>query len=240
MGKNGRESPAAILTMRFLKMLKALERHILEPVNTLTHLIGAVGAFGGTLLMGYLTRGEAGKMVSLVIYGLSMTTLFIASTLLHGAKLSDIYRMRLNRLDHAAIFLMIAGTYTPIIYNLFPETWRWPTLVGYWLVALGGMLYKTFSSQIHGMLNRTIYPLLSWGGVGPAVLAYREQTLVSIDGIALLLLGGLIYMAGFIVYYRKRPDPWPNVLGHHEIWHLFVLAGSFCHFLFMLFYIVPA
>jgi hemolysin III len=148
--------------------------------------------------------------------------------------------MWLNRLDHAAIFLMIAGTYTPIIYNLFPESWRWPTLFGYWLVAIGGILYKVFSAKIHSAFNKIIYPILSWGGVIPAVLASREALLVPISGLALLLLGGLIYMAGFIIYYRQQPDPWPNVLGHHEIWHLFVLAGSFFHFLFMLFFIVPA
>jgi hemolysin III len=147
--------------------------------------------------------------------------------------------MRLNRLDHAAIFLMMVGTYTPIIYNLFPDSWRWPTLIGYWLVALGGILYKTFSSHIHSAFNKIIYPLLSWGGVVPAIAASREQMLVSIEGLALLLAGGLIYMAGFVVYYQQRPDPWPNVLGHHEIWHLFVLAGSFCHFLFMVIFIVP-
>jgi hemolysin III len=192
------------------------------------------------VLLAYLTRDEPGKMVSLVIYGLCMTFLFCASTLLHGAKLSEKNRMWLNRLDHAAIFLMIVGTYTPIIYNLFPEGWRWPMLIGYWAVAFGGVVYKIFSANIDSFFNKVIYPLLSWGGVFPAVLASREQALVPLGGLGLLMLGGLIYTVGFVIYYQKRPDPWPNVLGHHEIWHLFVLAGSFCHFLFMLFYIVPA
>jgi hemolysin III len=216
-----------------------LEQHLLEPVNTLTHLFGAAASLVGTLLLAYLTREETGKMFSLVIYGLSMTMLYTASVLLHGAKLTEKNRMRLNRLDHAAIFMMMAGTYTPIIYNLFPDSWRWPTLIGYWLVAMGGMVYKTFSNQIHGVLNRTIYPLLSWGGVVPAVFASREKVLISLDGLGLLLLGGLIYMVGFVIYYRQRPNPWPGVFGHHEIWHFFVLAGSFCHFLFMLLHIVP-
>jgi len=220
--------------------LSIFERHFLEPINTLTHLFGAVASLGGMLLLANLTRGEPGKMISLLIYGASMTTLYAASALLHGAKLSDKNRMRLNRLDHAAIFLMMAGTYTPIIYNLFPEGWRQPVLVSYWLVAIVGMAYKTFSEQIHGVLNRTIYPLLSWGGVIPAILAWRVRPLVSLDGLGLLFIGGLIYMVGFVVYYRQRPNPYPGVFGSHEIWHLFVLAGSFCHFLFMLFYIVPA
>ncbi|MFZ0548809.1 MAG: hemolysin III family protein [Candidatus Promineifilaceae bacterium] len=221
-------------------MFNRLEQYFLEPINTVTHLFGAIGAFGGLLLLVYLTRTEPGKMLSLVVYGLCMTLLFTASTLLHGAKLTDKNRMRLNRLDHAAIFLMIVGTYTPIIYNFFPEKWLWPTLIGYWLIAVGGILYKTFSKKIHGVINKTIYPVLSWGGVVPAFFASQQHLLIPKGGMALLLLGGLIYMVGFIIYYRQRPDPWPNLFGHHEIWHLFVLAGSFCHFLFMLFYIVPA
>ncbi len=219
--------------------MRKLEHYLLEPVNTLTHLFGAAVSLVGTVLLAYLTREETGKMFSLVIYGLCMTALYTASVLLHGAKLTEKNRMLLNRLDHAVIFMMMAGTYTPIIYNLFPDSWRWPTLIGYWLVAMGGMVYKTFSSQIHGVLNRTIYPVLSWVGVVPAVFASKEKVLISPDGLDLLLLGGLIYMVGFVIYYRQRPNPWPGVLGHHEIWHLFVLAGSFCHFLFMLLYIVP-
>lgn len=221
-------------------LIHKLEQRLLEPINALTHLFGAVASLVGLLLLAYLTRDEPGKMLSLIIYGGSMTLLYAASALLHGAKLSSRNRMKLNRLDHSAIFLMMAGTYTPIIYNLFPESWRWPTLIIYWLVAAGGMIYKTFSSQIHSPLNRTIYPLLSWGGVVPAVLAWQVRPLVSLNGLGLILLGGLIYMAGFVIYYRKSPDPWPNVLGHHEIWHLFVLAGSFTHYLFMLHHIVPA
>jgi hemolysin III len=220
-------------------MHQKFEKYLLEPVNTITHLFGAAVSVAGLLLLVYLTLGQTGKMLSLVVYGLTMINLYTASALLHGARLSASRRMWLNRLDHAAIFLMIAGTYTPIIYNLFPETWHWPTLIGYWLVAVGGMLYKVFSAKIHTAFNKTIYPTLSWGGVIPAVLASQDGLLVPKSGMVYLLVGGLIYMTGFIIYYRQKPDPWPNVLGHHEIWHLFVLAGSFCHFLFMLFYVIP-
>lgn len=219
---------------------KKLEKHLFEPFNALSHLFGAAASFAGLLLLAYLTRGETGKMISLIIYSFSMTLLFLASTALHGIKLPETGRDWLNRLDHAAIFLLIVGTYTPIIYNLFPDGWRWPTLIGYWLVAISGMLYKIFSPKIHSAFNKIIYPLLSWGGVVPALLASRESLVVSVDGLALLLLGGLIYSMGFIIYFKERPDPWPGVFGHHEIWHLFVLTANLCHFLFMLLFIVPA
>jgi hemolysin III len=220
--------------------VQKLEQYLLEPINTLTHLFGAAASFAGLLLLASLTKDEPGKMLSLVIYGSSMTLLFIASALLHGAKLPQKHRMWLNRLDHSAIFLMLAGTYTPIIYNLFPESWRWPTLIGYWSVALAGIIYKLFGSQIHSAINKTIYPILSWGGIIPAVFASLERPLFTIEGFSLILLGGLIYMVGFLIYYRQRPNPIPGMFGYHEIWHLFVLAGSACHYLFMLRLIVPA
>jgi hemolysin III len=212
----------------------------LEPVSTLTHLAGAIAALVGMVWLALLTRDEPGKMLSLIVYGLSMVALFSASSLFHAVILEPAQRMVLNRLDHMAIFLLIAGTYTPIVYNLFPKSWRWAVLGGIWLVALCGMAYKLFSRRIHGFFNASIYPVLSWGGAVPAILAYRVKSVVPLDGVALLFLGGLIYSVGFLIYYRQRPDPWPEVFGHHEIWHLFVLGGSLCHFLFMLFYVVPA
>ena len=217
-----------------------LRRYLLEPVNTLTHLAAALAALLGTLLLLYLARGQPAKMVSLAIYGLCLIVLFAASTLLHGLKLPDEKRIWLNRLDHVAIFLLIAGTYTPIVYNLLPAAWSRPLLLAIWVLALLGMAYKLFSPRIHGLLNASVYPILAWVGVVPAILAYRIEPFVPAGGLALLFLGGAIYMVGFAIYYLRRPDPWPNTFGHHEIWHVLVIAASFCHFVFMLQYIVPA
>ena len=214
-------------------------QRLLEPVNALTHMVGALAALAGMLLLGALTYDDVPKMVSLVIYGLSMVFLFTASSLLHGIVLPEHRRMWLNRLDHVAIFILIAGTYTPIVYNLFPAGYRWWVLAAIWSVALIGILFKLFSRGIHGFIHASIYPAMAWAGVLPALLAYRVEPLVPLAGLALLLLGGLIFMAGFVVYYRKQPDPWPAVFGHHEIWHLLVMAGVFCHFIFMLLFVVP-
>lgn len=220
-------------------MLRILQRHFLEPISSLTHLGGALASLVALVILVALTGHEPKKMVSLAIYGLSMVVLFATSALFHGMILPDSKRMWLNRLDHAAIFLLIAGTYTPIVYNLYPEPWRWSTLIVIWTIAAAGIIFKLFSSSIHGFLNASVYPLLSWAGVIPVVLVYRLKPLAPIEGIGLLLLGGMIYMVGFVIYYRRRPDPWPPLFGHHEIWHILVLAGGLCHFLFMLFYVVP-
>jgi hemolysin III len=219
--------------------MRFLRQHLLEPVNALTHLVGAVASFAGLFLLLDLTWENGSKMLSMFIYGSSMVFLYAVSALLHGVKTTDENRMWLNRLDHMAIFLLIAGTYTPIAYNLFPDPWRWGVLITVWLIVLMGSSYKLFSTQIHGFLNTSIYIFLGWGSVLPLLLASNLLFSIPLRGLLLLLTGGLIYTIGFVVYWYRRPDPWPGRLGHHEIWHLFVLAGSLCHFLFIRIYVVP-
>lgn len=209
----------------------------LEPVNTLTHIVGALLALVGTAVLLVRTTQEPGKMAALLIYGVSMILLFTASALLHGVRASPETRMWLNRFDHAAIFLLIAGTYTPILYDRFPAGWRWPLLILIWGITALGIVAKLRGRHIHGFVNVFIYVVIGWGGVVPLLLALALAPSLSLEGIRWLLLGGLIYSIGFVIYYWHRPDPWPGVFGHHEIWHLFVLAGSLCHYLFMLRYI---
>jgi len=218
--------------------LATLEQLFREPLSALLHLVGGVVALPGLLLLLVISPHDLGRVVSLLVYGGSLVTLYGASTLLHGLKVSPRLHQWLNRLDHMAIFLLIAGTYTPIVYNLFPRRWRWPVLVAVWSIAFVGMAYKLMSVRIHGFLNVSVYLVLGWGAV-PLVLALRLLPTLSPSGLGLLLLGGLIYSAGFVIYYLERPDPWPNVFGHHEIWHLFVLGGSLCHYLFMLLFVAP-
>jgi hemolysin III len=217
-----------------------LERFFYEPWSALTHLAAAVATLPGVVLLVSLARHEPGKMISLLVYGLSLFILFLASFLLHGVKATPALHLWLNRFDHSAIFLLIAGTYTPIVYNLFPASWRWPLLVLIWFVAASGTLFKLTSARIHGFLNVSIYVVLAWGGAVPLLLSLELVPVLSVPGLRLLLCGGLIYSVGFVVYYVRRPDPWPATFGHHEIWHLFVIGGSLAHYLFMLWYVVPA
>ncbi len=217
-----------------------LERYLREPVNSLTHLAGAVAALAGMLTLIWLTRDEPGKMISMIIYGVSLVALLLASALYHGVSGPAALRGWLNRLDHATIFFLIAGTYTPIVYNLYPAATALPVLALIWIAALIGAGFKIFSRRIHGLINVSIYVILGWGGMLPLLLTTAPGTLASLPGLKWLLIGGLVYSLGFVIYYWRRPDPWPNVFGHHEIWHLFVLTGAFCHFLFILWYVAPA
>lgn len=216
-----------------------LDHYLLEPINTITHAVGALASAVGLALLLYLTRDDPPRMVSMLIYGLSLIILFTSSALMHGIKTTDANRMRLNRLDHMAIFLLIGGTYTPIAFNTFAPPWRWLALVMVWIIVVIGMVYKSLSAQIHGRFNTTVYLLLGWGSAIPLVYGTNLFQLMPPNGLLLVFLGGLIFTAGFIVYWLQRPNPWPGRLGYHEIWHLFVLAGSLCHYLFVFAYVVP-
>lgn len=220
--------------------MNRLNQLLHEPMSTITHAVGAFASLVGTSWLLWLVWGNWPKWIALLIYGISMTAMFVASSLLHGVKARPKLQFQLNRLDHMAIFLVIAGTYTPIITTFFPPGWRGWVLLLVWGTAVIGMAYKLFSRQIHGFMNASIYLIVSWGGVLPLILAGEASRWLPQGGLQLLLLGGLIYSVGFVVYYRQWPDPWPDLFGHHEVWHLFVLGGSLCHFLFMLWYVIPA
>lgn len=219
--------------------MKTLERLLHEPMSTLTHLFGALASLVGLILLLSVTWNQPGKLVSVAIYGTSMVILYSASTLFHGAKVSEETRMWFNRVDHMAIFLLIAGTYTPIVYTITYGSLRGWILGGVWAVTLACIAYKLFSPRIHGFFNVTMYVILSWGSAIPLLVLFDITLKIPLTGWLWLLTGGLIYSVGFITYYFQRPDPWPGVFGHHEVWHLFVLGGSLCHFLFILWYIVP-
>lgn len=221
-------------------MMTSLEKVFREPLSTLTHLFAFGLAFIGTAVLVALTRHEPGKMASLLVYGATLVALFAASTLLHGLKVSDRVHNWLHRIDHMAIFLLIAGTYTPIVYNLTTQPERWVILLLVWAIALLGMLFKLLSARIDGFFSVVIYVLLGWGGAVPLLATLLPAFPLSWGGLSLLVIGGLIYSGGFVIYYTRRPDPWPRVFGHHEIWHLCVMGGSLCHYLFILVDVVPA
>lgn len=217
-----------------------LEKVFLEPINTITHLIAALAATVGLFWLIALTADEPAKMVSLIVYGVCQIFLFISSSLLHGVRTTPKWNFFFNRLDHAAIFFMIAGVYTPIAFNLLPPPWREGTLAVVWSTVVIGAVFKFYNQRIHGFFNAIIYVLMSWGVVLPLILFLDIQTIFTQQGLRLLIIGGVIYTAGFFIYYLEWPNPWPKWLEHHEIWHLFVMAASFAHFLFMLQEVVPA
>ncbi len=214
-------------------------RRFREPVNSLTHLVGAVLSLAGLAVLLVLAWGEPWRVSSFAVYGLTLVLLYTASGLYHGLNVGEPGLERLKRLDHIAIFALIAGTYTPItLVTLQPEhaAWGWVIFGVVWGFALLGVLFKLLWLAAPRWLYTGLYLLMGWMSL-IAVIPITQA--MPPGGLVWMALGGLFYTVGALIYALKRPN-FSSHFGFHELWHLFVLAGSFCHFVMMVGYVLPA
>lgn len=208
-----------------------MERRTLvrEPFNTYSHLTGAVLALVGTVVLALLSGGDAAKLVGALVFGVTMTMMYASSSLYHALKVSEKALQGLRRLDHAAIFLFIAGTYTPVVLQGLEPSWK-PWAIGIvWGLAVFGVFFRVFVLKA----PRWLYTL-SYVGLGWLVVFFWPKLDLNIWALVWLVAGGLAYSLGALNYATKWPDPWPKVVGFHGIWHLFVLAGSIFMYLAVL------
>jgi channel protein (hemolysin III family) len=208
-----------------------------DPVSSWSHLLGAlVFAFWGVIL---LRRGwfRLGRKVSLAVFVFSTILLLSLSGVYHLLPADTTGRAVLLRLDHAAIFILIAGSYTPPCAILFRGMWRWLPLLLMWSGALAAVTLKViFFDDFPAWLGVGLYLLLGWAGVFTgAALWYRY----GYRFVKLLLWGGLAYTAGAVLDYLHWPVLIPGIVGPHELFHLFVLAGLVCHWSFMFQFAAP-
>jgi hemolysin III len=201
-----------------------------EPFNAYSHLFGVALAIPGLLALIIKAGDDAFKLTALSIYGGSLILLYLASSMFHGLDISERWNDRLRRFDHMAIFVLIAGSYTPICLIKMQGWWGWSIFAVVWAVAAAGIAMKIFFEHLPPLATSLIYLGMGWFGV--IAFAPLAQA-VPFDGLIWLIIGGLIYTAGGIIYAIERPDPYPNVFGHHEIFHIFILGGSVSHFVFM-------
>src|SRR6266849_8768789 len=187
------------------------------------HAVAAACAVALTVVLCWLSRGDIPKLISMLLFGLSMIELYTISAIYHIGTWSEPRRRLLRALDHANIFVLIAGTYTPLCFNLL-SGWLRPTiLIIIWSLAAVGIGLATFTLHTPRWVTALLYVVMGWVVVLalPAFLA-----VVPWSTVGLLLLGGILYTIGAIIYALKWPDPLPRVLGFHEVFHLFVIAGS--------------
>ncbi len=206
---------------------------IREPVNGISHLCGLLLAGAGTMLLLRLAR-EPEHLVAFGIYGSTLMLLFAASSLYHSLPLADRPLRALRTLDHIAIYFLIAGTYTPVALITLNGALGWTVLGTVWLIALAGIPFKLYYLDAPVWVSTATY--LGMGYLALFAVVPIAQA-VSFGGLAWLVAGGLAYTVGAIVYARRQPDPFPGRFGHHEIWHLLVLAGSGCHYAFMVYHV---
>jgi hemolysin III len=211
-----------------------------EPVNGWMHFGAAILALLGLVLLLVLGwqdshgRFQPLRAASLLIYGLSLVLLFSASAAYHLTRARPSVLLWLRKLDHAAIYLLIAGTYTPICLNLMSGFWKWGMLALVWGLALTGIAAKLLYIKTPRWFSTLLYVILGWLGV----IGLRAM-LVSIPpaGLAWLAAGGVIFTLGALVYATKKLDFFPGVFGFHEVWHIFVILGALAQFIMIAFYI---
>jgi hemolysin III len=194
-----------------------------------SHLVAFFAALlGWAVLLGAARSAKAA--VAATVYGASLAVLFGVSALYHGPTWSQRARRVLRRLDHAAIFVLIAGTYTPLCLALEPR--RGLLILTFVTTgALFGMAKALMFPDAPKYVSIPLYLALGWA-IFPLVEAVR--TAVGGSGLALLAAGGIAYSLGAVVYWTRRPDPAPSVFGYHEIFHLLVIAAAAAHFAVML------
>jgi hemolysin III len=202
-----------------------------ERFNIASHALGLVLSVAALplLVVRASLHGNAWHIVSFSIFGASLVILYTASTLYHSSKKPKL-RKRLNIFDHAAIYVLIAGTYTPFTIVTLNGTIGWVIFGISWGLALTGIILKLFFTGKYNTLSTTMYVLMGW------VIVFAIKPLInnlSHEGLMWLFAGGASYSAGAILYSMKR------INYNHAIFHLFVLIGSFCHFMAVYFYVLP-
>lgn len=200
-----------------------------EPFNGLTHLFGALISVGGLgiLIQRTLAIRSIRYVVSFAIYGSSLVLLYTASAIYHLLSVSEKATKILRYIDHIMIYILIAGTYTPLCLISLWIYPGWILFVSIWSLAMAGIISTGFWLNKPRWLSSLIYTLMGW------LIIITTPSLISsitFSGFKWLLGGGIFYSIGGLIYGVKKPDFLPRTVGFHGIFHLFILAGSFCHF----------
>lgn len=208
-----------------------------EPVSSLTHFIGFLLCIPAIYFMVHTAYEEVSftYAIPFFIFGISLLLLYGASAVYHGLNIQPKKIEALRRIDHMMIFVLIAGTYTPVCLIPLKGKVGWTLLIFVWGFAALGILLKAFWLNAPRWLSTAIYVFMGW----LVLFAFFPlEKAISLGGIALLAAGGISYTAGAVIYAVKWPKLNFKNFGFHEIFHLFVMGGSFCHILFMFQYVI--
>jgi len=202
-----------------------------EKLNVISHLLGFILSVIALVLLVYYAsvEGSVWHVVSFTIYGVSLIVLYSASTLYHYTQ-QPVLRQKLNILDHAAIYVLIAGTYTPFTLVVLKGWVGWTIFGVSWGLAIFGIIFKLFYTGKYEKISTIAYVLMGW------IVIFAIKPLVNylpIEGLFWLLAGGIFYTVGAILYSIKK------IKYNHAIFHIFVLLGSFSHFMAVFFYVLP-
>jgi len=211
-------------------------RRIKDPFCGLSHGLGAIVSLAGLIALLVLARGRTWHTVAFSIYGLSLVALYTASCLYHSLHVDECRLTVLKRCDHIGIYLLIAGTYTPICLVMLRDSWGWAMLAAEYAMAGVGIAVILLWKSAPSWIRVVLYLCMGWLAL-IALGPLREA--IPAAAIGWLLAGGLFYTVGTAVYAVEWPNLWPGRFDAHDLWHVFVLAGSACHFVLMLQFVAP-
>jgi hemolysin III len=201
-----------------------------EPVSAWTHGSWLLVSIPASAVLWRRSEGDRARQLSLLVFGLSLLVCYAGSAAFHAVRLAPGWIRWLDALDHIGIFVLIAGSYTPVVWNLLQGRLKWGTLVSVWLAAGAGTGLMLINGVFSIFWSTFFYLAMGWG----SVFCYLELArLRSHRTVFPLLLGGIFYSLGAVMNLAQWPVLWPGVFGPHEIFHLFVMAGSSAHFMFM-------
>lgn len=215
----------------------SLFKNAREPMSSYTHFLGMIFAAVATIFLICL-NGATGNfsvrmLVSVLAFGGSMLALYSASSIYHFYNGPLKIQERLRKLDHAMIYVLIAGSYTPVCLKFMEGSYGIIFVSVIWAIALCGILVKLFWMNAPRWLYTGFYLLMGWA----IVFDWTALKLIPMGAILLLLAGGIAYSVGAVFYIIKRPNP-SSIFGFHELFHVCILAGTFFHFLAVVFYVV--
>ncbi len=200
------------------------------------HIFAALGSIAATVGLLLRTLDDPLRLLSLLVFGLSTIELYTVSAIYHVGWWKGRRRTVLRALDHANIFVLIAGTYTPICVNVLSGWLRIALLALIWLLALVGVAGAVFTLRLPRWVSTGLYIVMGWVALISAPVLIR---LLPWEAIGLLVGGGVLYTVGALFYALKRPNPFPRVFGYHEIFHLFVIAGGTAFVVMIWGWVVP-
>src|SRR3981081_499001 len=216
----------------------------MKPADVLTkpllrgwsHAAAALGALAGLVALIIITRHDPAKLVSMLIYGTALVLLFAVSATYHIFNWPTKVKDWLRRADHATIFIFIAATYTPLVFNVLVGWWRVAVLAAIWICAIAGVAGAAPFLRIPRKLLAGLYLAMGW----VAVVAFVPLTaaLGWVAGVR-VVFGGLPYSLGAAAYAFKKPRLWPRVFGYHELFHLAVITASVTFYVVVVHYAVP-
>lgn len=207
-----------------------------NPVRGFLHGTAAVLSMLGASVLWDEGRGDLGLQLALLVFAVSLVALYTVSSLYHSVPWSSEWKVRMQRVDHSMIYLVVAGTYTPLAMVALHGPLLWGALIATWGIAVGGIAQKIFWPGVGDAFSIGMQTFQGW--LALPFMGMFARTLPH-GALVLVVAGGLLYTVGMILFVTRRPQLWPRVFSYHEVFHVFVVAASSLHYAAMLAYVAP-